>query len=172
MAAAVLALILGRMELAHSYVAEVDRVLAAAVSLFPTEQQRAQLLHDTAPAVDLPGGRGGLAEAAEEAAQLYRTDDARVAGLSDALSEAVKQVSAQAQQGGASALAIRQTAATGAQAVTAEGSAPHNLILLVSQMDDRLSAMQEQIDHTRQRFETAAQRIQAHGAEMSTIRQA
>lgn len=160
------------MELVHSYVAEVDRLLAAAVSLFPTEHQLAELRHDPVQAVDLPAGGGGMAAAAEEAAQHYRADDARAAGLSEALHDAVKQVSAQAQQDGAAALAIRQTATTDAHAVTSEGAAPHNLVLLVSQMDDRLRAMQEHIDGTRQRFEVAAQRIQTHGAEIAAVRQA
>lgn len=160
------------MELVHSYVAEVDRLLAAAVSLFPTEHQLAELHHDPVPSVELPVGGGGMAAAAEEAAQHYRADDARAAGLSEALHDAVKQVSAQARQDSASAVAIRQTATTDAQAVASEGAAPHNLVLLVSQMDDRLRAMQEQIDRTRERFEVAAQRIQAHGAEIAAVRQA
>ena len=120
------------MEPADSYAAEVNRLLAAAVSLFPTEQQPVELQRPAAPTVDLPDGGSGLATAAEQAAQGYRDDDARAAGLSEALYGAVKQASDQAQQAGASALAIRQTAATEAQAVTAEGQDPHNLVLLVS----------------------------------------
>jgi hypothetical protein len=164
-------LILDCMEFADSYVVEVDRLLAAAASLFPTEQQLAELQQHPAPAADLPEGGSGLAAAAEQAAQSYRTDDARAASLSGGLHDVVRQVSAQAQQDGASALAIRQTASAGARAVVGEGSAPHNLVLLVSHMDDRLRAMQEQLDTTRARFETAAQQIQAHGADMAAIRQ-
>ncbi len=159
------------MEPADNYAAEVNRLLAAAVSLFPTEQQLVELQRDAAPAVDLPDGHSGLAAAAEQAAQSYRNDDARATGLSDALHDAVKQASDHAQEAGASALAIRHTAATEAQAVTSEGQDPHNLVLLVSQMDDRLRAMQEHIEQARQRFETAAQRIEAHGVEMAAIRQ-
>lgn len=165
------ALILDRMEPADSYAAEVNRLLAAAVSLFPTEQQPVELQRPVAPAVDLPDGGSGLAAAAEQAAQGYRNDDARAAGLSEALHDAVKQASDQAQQAGESALAIQQTAATEAQAATSEGQDPRNLVLLVSQMDDRLRAMQEHIEHTRQGFETAAQRIEAHGLDMAAIRQ-
>jgi hypothetical protein len=159
------------MESADSYAAEVDRLLAAAVSLFPSEQQPVELQRGAAPGVDLPDGVSGLVAAAEQATQGYHHDDARAAGLSDALHDAVKQASGQAQQAGAAALAIRQTALTEAQAVTAEGHDPHNLVLLVSQMDDRLRAMQDHIEHTREGFAAAAQRIEAHGVEMAAIRQ-
>lgn len=159
------------MEPADSYTAEVNRLLAAAVSLFPSEQQPVELQRGGAPGVDLPDGVSGLAAAAEQAAQGYHNDDARAAGLSDALHDAVKQASDQAQQACAAALAIRQTALTEAQAVTAEGDDPHNLVLLVSQMDDRLRAMQDHIEDTREGFVAAAQRIEAHGVEMAAIRQ-
>ena len=158
------------MEPADSYAAEVNRLLAAAVSLFPTEQHPVELQRPAAPTVDLPDGGSGLATAAEQAAQGYRDDDVRAAGLSEALYGAVKQASDQAQQAGASAMAIRRTAATEAQAVTAEGQDPHKLVLLVSRMDDRLRAMQEHIEHTREGFAASAQRIEAHGVEMAAIR--
>ncbi|MGY4646656.1 hypothetical protein [Mycobacterium sp. URHB0021] len=161
------------MELAHGYVAEVDRILAAAVSLFPAEHQGLELRRDPAPTgADIPDGRSGLAAAAEEAAARYRSDDARATALSDALHSEVRDAVTHAQQANDSARAIRHTATTGARAVIAEGGEPHNMVLLVSQMDDRLAAMQDHIGQTRQRLLAAAQKIQAHGAEMTATRHA
>ena len=161
------------MDFAHGYVAQVDRILAAAASLFPAEGRTADLQRDSAPAVgDLPEGVSGLTAAAEEAADRYRSDDARASALSDALHSAVKEAAAHARQANESARTISQSAATGARAVLAEGTEPHNLVLLVSQMDDRLAAMQEHIDQTRQRLLAAAQKIQSHGAEMAATRPA
>ena len=156
------------MEFAHRYAAEVDRVLAAAVSIFPTSVQGAELRRDLAPAdADVPKGRSGLAAAAEEAAATYRTDDARATALSDALHGRVTDAAAHAQQGNDSARAIRQTASAGARAVIAEGGEPHHVVLLVSQMDDHLAAMQDQIGQTRQQLQAAAHGIAALGADMA-----
>jgi hypothetical protein len=161
------------MDFAHGYVGQVDRILAAAVSLFPAENQTADLQRAPAPAGgDVPESGSGLASAAEEAAGRYRSDDARASALSDALDSAVKEAAAHARQANESARTISQAATTGGRAVLAEGTEPHNLVLLVSQMDDRLAAMQEHIDQTRQRLLAAAQKIQSHGAEMAATRPA
>lgn len=156
------------MEFAHGYVAEVDRILAAAVSIFPGSAAVADLRQEPAPiGRDLPDGSSGLAAAAEGAAARYRSEDARATALNDALHSEVAEAAAHAQQANDSARAIRHTATTSARAVIAEGDEPHNMVLLVSQMDDRLAAMQEHIALTRQRLEASAQKIAAHGAEMA-----
>jgi hypothetical protein len=161
------------MDFAHSYVAEVDRVLAAAVSLFPAERAAVEVHRSPAPAgSDLPEGDSGLASGTGEAAGRYRSDDARAAALSDALRAAVQDAVAQAQEANESARAISQTAATGARAVLAEGAEPDNLVLLVSHMDDRLAAMQTHIEQTRQRLQVSAQKIEALGADMAATRSA
>lgn len=161
------------MDFAHSYVAEVDRVLAAAVSLFPAEPAAVELPRSPAPAGgDLPEGDSGLASGAGEAAGRYRSDDARAAALNDALRSAFQEAVAQAQEANESAWAISQTAATRARSVLAEGTEPHNLVLLVSQMDGRLAAMQSHIEQTRQRLQVSAQKIQALGADMAATRPA
>ncbi|WP_036424913.1 hypothetical protein [Mycolicibacterium vinylchloridicum] len=153
---------------AQSYVAQVDRILAAAVSLFPAQSDSGELQRSAAPSGgDLPEGDSGLASAAGEAAARYRSNDARAVALSDALHGSVAEAVRHAQEANESAKAISHTAATGARAVLAEGPDPHNLVLLVSQMDDRLAAMQEHIEQTRQRLQASAQKITAHGADMS-----
>ena len=160
--------ILAGMDAAQSYVAQVDRILAAAVSLFPAETHGAELQRDPAPAGrDLPDGDSGLATATGEASDRYRRDDARAVALSDALHSSVAEAVTHARQANESARAIAQTAATGARAVLAEGSDPHNLVLLVSQMDDRLAAMQDHIKQTRERLHVSAQKIAAHQAEIA-----
>ena len=111
-----------------------------------------------------------MAAAAEQAATNYRSDDARATALSEQLHGEVRDAAAHAQQANDSARAIRQTATTSARAVIAEGGEPHNMVLLVSQMDERLAAMQDQIGHTRQRLQSATQKIQAHGADMAAVR--
>jgi hypothetical protein len=153
------------MDAAQSYVAQVDRILAAAVSLFPAEEHGADLQRNPAPmGGDVPDGDSGLAAATGEASSRYRRDDARAVALSDALHSTVTEAVTHARQASASARAISHTAATSARAVLAEGSEPHNLVLLVSRMDDRLAAMQDQIAQTRQRLQVSAQKIAAHRA--------
>ena len=161
----------GGMEFAHGYVAAVDRILAAAVSIFPADPQSAEVKGDPAAlGADVPEGRSGLAAAAEEAASRYRHDDARAAALNDALHSEVIDAVSHAHQAIDAARTIRKTATTSARAVIAEGGEPHNMVLLVSQMDDRLAAMQDQIGQTRERLQAAAQRIETHGAEMAATR--
>lgn len=168
-----LRLILALMVSAHSYIAEVNRILSAAVSLFPAENSTVELRRDPAPAGgELPEGDSGLASAAEEAAGRYRSDDARATALSEALHGAVNDAATHARQANESARSISQAAATSARAVLAEGPEPHNLVLLVKQMNGRLAAMQEHVDQTRQELQAAAQKIQAHGAEMTATRRA
>lgn len=158
---------------AQSYVAQVDRTLAAAVSLFPAESHGSELQRSPAPATaGFPEGDSGLAAAAGEAAVRYRRDDARATALSDALHSSVTEAVTHARQGNESARAISHTAATGARAVLAEGTDPHNLVLLVSQMDDRLAAMQEHIERTRQRLSGSAQKIATHTMEMAQTQHA
>jgi hypothetical protein len=153
------------MDAAQSYVAQVDRILAAAVSLFPAEEHGADLQRNPAPmGGDLPDGDSGLAAAAGEASSRYRRDDSRAVALSDALHSTVTEAVTHARQASESARAISHTAATSALAVLAEGSEPHNLVLLVSRMDDRLAAMQDQIAQTRQRLQVSAQKIAGHRA--------
>ena len=153
---------------AQSYVAQLDRILAAAASLFPAESHDAELQRSSAPTGGaLPDGESGLAAAAGEASTRYRRDDARAVALSDALHSSVMEAVTHAREANVSARAISQTAATGARAVLAEGTDPHNLVLLVSQMDDRLAAMQEHIEQSRQRLPESAQKIAAHRAEMA-----
>jgi hypothetical protein len=156
------------MDAAQSYVAQVDRILTAAVSLFPAEEHGADLQRDPAPAGrDLPDGDSGLAASAGEASSRYLRHDARAVALNDALHSSVAEAITQAQQANESARAISQTAASGARAVLAEGADPHNLVLLVSQMDDRLAAMQDHIKQTRQGLHVSAQKIAAHQAEIA-----
>ncbi len=114
--------ILAGMDATQSYVAQVDRILAAAVSLFPAEAHGAELQRDPAPAGgDLPDGDSGLAAATGAASDRYRRDDARAVALSDALYSSVTEAFTHARQARESARAIAQTAATGARAVLAEG---------------------------------------------------
>ena len=147
--------------------------MAAAVSLFPVESHSAELKRSPAPMGGiLPEGDSGLAAAAGEASGRYRRDDALAVALSDALHDSVKEAITHAHQANESARAISQTAAVGARAVLAEGPDAHNLVLLVSQMDDRLAAMQQHIALTRQRLQGSAQKIAAHAAEITQTQHA
>jgi hypothetical protein len=159
------------MDVAHGYVAQVDRILTAAVSLFPAHTPTADVRRATAPTGgDIPEGGSRLAAATEEATGRYRSGDARAAALCDAVHEAVTEAAAHASRASESARTIAQAAGTRARAVLAEGSEPHNLVLLVRQMDSRLAAMQEHIDQTRQKMHASAQKIGVHAAEMAATR--
>lgn len=160
------------MGIGESYVAQVDSILAAAVSLFPdrTSTPAAELAAARVAGGDVPEGGSGLAAAAEDAAARYRSDDGRAAAVSDAFREAVRDAAAVAARAGETAHGIAQAAGAQAAAALGEGSEPHNLTQLVRQMDRRLAAMQEHIRHTREQLEASAQQITAHAAEMGTLR--
>ena len=166
--------ILAGMGIGDNYVAQVDRILATAVSLFPDRASTPAALSAPAGVAGggVPEGASGMAAAAEDAAARYRSDDARAAALSDAFQEAVRDAAAIATRAGETARGIARAA--GAQAIVALGERPepHDLTQLVRKMDGRLAAMQEHIRHTRQQLEVSAQQITARGAEMAALRQA
>lgn len=159
------------MESVNSYAAEVDRLLAAAVSVFPADPPALiEVRHDSVVPATAPGGVSGLADAVSGAAGDYHSADARASGTSDRLHDVLEEVAAQLRRDAAAASDIRHTAAAGAQAIVGEGQAPHNLVLLVTEMDGRVAAMQEQIELTQQRLAAAAQGIQEQGAQLAVIR--
>jgi hypothetical protein len=157
------------MDLVRSYAKQVDRVLAAACTLFPGAEVIAQLEDAPAPTVIPPEGRGGLAAGAHSAASSYRTKNARAGAVTADLRGAAGEAAAAARQGAQAAAAIRQTAATDAVAITAATHSPEGVVLLVARMDERLAAMQDQISATRSRLESAAERVASHGQELTGI---
>ncbi|KKE98394.1 hypothetical protein WN67_29495 [Mycolicibacterium obuense] len=166
--------ILAGMGIGNSYVAQVDRILAAAVSLFPDQNSApaTEPAEARAAGEEIPEGGSGLAAAAEDAAARYRSDDARAAALSDAFREAVRDAATIATRAGETAQGIARAACAQAEVALGERPEPHNLTQLVRQMDGRLAAMQEHIRYTRQQLEVSAQQINAHAAEMAALRQA
>lgn len=155
-----------------SYLNRMDGLLTAGCGLFPTgtAEPRAVLHAATADIeVPEPPEGGGLAEATRAAAAEYRSAGKRVTALADAIREATNEAAAEGQRGRAAATVIRATARTRAAAITGVTQTPDGLGLLVSTMDERLAAMQSQIDASRRRLQNAADQIRQHSQELATV---
>lgn len=110
-----------------------------------------------------------MAGAAEEAAAGYREASARVAALTDAIRDEASTAAVEGQQAGAAANGIRDTARSQAGAITPATHSPEGLALLVSTMDDRLAAMQNHLESTRERMRASAARIGQHSVELAAV---
>ena len=110
-----------------AYVAQVDRVLAAGQGLFPASTG--------------PGSVG--------AGEDYRQSWRGVAALDAHTNGGAADGKAENERGQAGATGVRQTAQSQAAAIAPATGSPAGVKLLVSSMDERLAAMQREIDTTK-----------------------
>src|SRR4051794_19105833 len=102
------------------YLAYTDRVLAAALAVFPDDGERvpASGLGGPWPQPSPPEGASALAGATEGAAAGYQKADARIAALAAAIDESAVTAVEDGQQALAAAAGIRETARTRAAGIT------------------------------------------------------
>lgn len=129
-----------------AYIAQVDRLLAAAEGLFPAPRPDPAAVAGHVPTAPVPQADSGLAKGARTAAHGYQHRWNDVSTLDHQTDRAAWQGSAQAQNGRAAATALRRDAAVTAAAVAPATGSPSGLPVLVSSMDDRLAAIQRHID--------------------------
>lgn len=150
---------------AQDYVAQIDRLLAAAGAVFPDPSQRPELPAWEAPTVEPPpAGGGGLAERAAESADTYSRMVSEAATQDAAVRETLAAMIDAVQRGSRDMEAIRDAARSQAAGILPEksdGKAPEELKLLTETMDERLGAAQTVIASTRAALEQAAQKLRA-----------
>ncbi|MEX3772003.1 hypothetical protein ABFW14_34465 [Mycolicibacterium fortuitum] len=150
---------------AQDYVAQIDRLLAAAGAVFPDPSQRPELPAWEGPTLEPPpDGGGGLAERATESADTYNRMVSEAATQDAAVRETLAAMIDAVQRGSRDMEALRDAARTQAAAILPEksdGKAPEELKLLTETMDERLGAAQTVIASTRVALEQAAQRLRA-----------
>src|SRR6476620_9223190 len=127
------------------YLAHTDRVLAAALAVFPDDGEPVPSsgLGGQWPQRSPPEGASALDGATEGAAAGNQNARARIAALTAAIDESAATAVEDGQQAGAAAAGIRDTARTRAAGITPETDTPEGMVLLVSNMDERASAMQQ-----------------------------
>ncbi|TXH20424.1 MAG: NlpC/P60 family protein [Mycobacterium sp.] len=108
---------------------------------------------------EAPPGASAMSVGSGNAAQDYRGNWAKVAGLDDDASATAGAGEANGQQGRTGATGVRQTAQTAAAAIAPATGNPAGVKMLVSTMDDRLADMQRQIDTTKAQNKLLAARL-------------
>lgn len=153
------------------YLAQSDRLLAAACALFPVDRVvPAVEVEGDWPEPAFPEGMSGLVGAAEQASTGYRQAGVRVAELTAALNEAVTAAAQDGERAGAAAAGIREAARSQGTALRPATDTPEGVGLLVASMDERLAAMQEHIVATREQMRASAERIRQCAVELAAVR--
>jgi len=141
-----------------AYVAQVDRVLGAGQALYqgPTSRTNISSTEPTTPAAPV---KSGLGQGVSATIDHYRHQWRGITAL-DADSDGTAVSGSNEQQRGSSAsTAVRDTARAQAAAIAPAARSPGGVKLLVSNMDERLAAMQRQIDTTKAQNRLLATRL-------------
>lgn len=155
---------------AQDYVAQIDRLLAAAGAVFPDASQRPELPAWEAPTIEAPPAGGGvLAGRTTELTETYTRMVAEAATRDSAIRETLATMIDAVQRGSRDMEAIRAAARAEAAGILPEksgdGKASERLKLLTETMDERLGAAQAVIAATRAELEQAAQKLRAINAD-------
>jgi hypothetical protein len=153
------------------YLAYTERVLAAALAVFPDgEPVSTAALGGQWPQPSPPEGASGLGGATERAAAGYQRAGGRIAELTAAIDAAATAAVDDGRRARAVAAGIRETARTRAAGISPETDAPEAMVLLVQSLDERLASMQQHISAVREQMRANAERIRQHGVELAAVR--
>jgi len=144
----------------NAYTAQVDRVLGAGQGLFAAAAG-VEIGGAVTSAPDSPGLTGDVNEAAER----YRRGSAGLSQLDADTTAAAHEGRDEAQRGHAAATAAMETAHAQAAAITGTSGSPAGVRLLVSRMDERLAAIQNQIADTQATNRVLALRLRQVAAQ-------
>jgi len=142
-----------------AYVAQVDRVLSAGVGLFPEFGGGSGRVDGGGPVVPGAPSGGRLQAGVEGAAGSYRQGWSGVSGLDAATNTAAADGRSAGEQGRGGAAGVRDSARSQAAAIAPATGTPAGSRLMVSTMDERLAAMQQQIDTTKAQNKLLAARL-------------
>ena len=151
-----------------AYVAQVDRVLAAGQGLFPASTGPGPVGGGGEPAVPPAPSRSGLNVGVSGAGEDYRQSWRGVAALDARTNGGAADSRAENERGLAGATGVRQTAQSQAAAIAPATGSPAGVKLLVSSMDERLAAMQREIDTTKAQNRLLATRLRQIAAAYRT----
>ena len=141
------------------YIAQVDLALAAGQRLFPASGLGLGGIRFEEPSVANAPSDSRLTTGVRAAGDGYNRRLATASGLDEQATAASNQGSSQARAGLAGANGVRQSAATAAATIAPVTGSPAGVKALVSSMDERLAAMQRQIDVTRSENQVLGTRL-------------
>ena len=141
-----------------AYVAQVDRVLAAAQGVFPAAGGPGSVMTQ-GPGVPAAPADSGLGAGAANAGEGYKRTWGTVTELDDQTNGTSATGAAEGQNGRTGATGVRQSAASAAAAIAPATGSPSGVKTLVTSMDDRLAAMQRQLDTTKAQNQLLATRM-------------
>ena len=141
-----------------AYIAQVDRVLAAAQGVFPAAGGPGSVLSQ-GPGVPAAPADSALGVGAGSAGDGYKRTWGTVTGLDAQTNGTSAAGSAEGQNGRTGATGVRQSAASAAAAIAPATGSPAGVKTLVTSMDDRLAAMQRQLDTTKAQNQLLATRM-------------
>ena len=150
-----------------AYVAQVDRVLAAGQGLFPASTGPGSV-GGGEPGLPPPPPKSGLNVGVSGAGEDYRQSWRGVAALDVQTNGGAADGKAENERGQAGATGVRQTAQSQAAAIAPATGSPAGVKLLVSSMDERLAAMQREIDTTKAQNRLLATRLRQIAAAYRT----
>ncbi|WP_133060199.1 hypothetical protein [Mycolicibacterium wolinskyi] len=139
--------------------AQVDRVLSAGVGLFPEFGGGSGRVDGGGPVVPGAPSGGRLQTGVEGAAGSYRQGWTGVSGLDADTNTAAADGRSAGEQGRGGASGVRDSARSQAAAIAPATGTPAGSRLMVSTMDERLAAMQQQIDTTKAQNKLVAARV-------------
>ena len=151
-----------------AYVARVDRVLAAGQGLFPASTGPGSVGGGGEPGLPPPPPKSGLNVGVTGAGEDYRQSWRGVAALDVQTNGGAADGKAENERGQAGATGVRQTAQSQAAAIAPATGSPAGVKLLVSSMDERLAAMQREIDTTKAQNRLLATRLRQIAAAYRT----
>ncbi|ULN44718.1 lytic transglycosylase (plasmid) [Mycolicibacterium crocinum] len=141
-----------------AYIAQVDRVLASAQGVFPTAGGPGSV-QSQGPGVPAAPADSALSTGAGNAGDGYKRTWGTVTGLDAQTNGTSTAGAAEGQNGRAGATGVRQSAASAAAAIAPATGSPAGVKTLVTSMDDRLAAMQRQIESTKAQNQLLATRM-------------
>ena len=141
-----------------AYVAQVDRVLASAEGVFPAAGGPGSV-SSQGPGVPAAPADSALSAGAGNAGDGYKRTWGTVTGLDVQTNGTSAAGAAEGQNGRAGATGVRQSAASAAAAIAPATGSPAGVKTLVTSMDDRMAAMQRQIESTKAQNRLLATRM-------------
>jgi hypothetical protein len=142
-----------------AYVAHVDRLLAAGQSLFATSTGRANVSGTDQQSIPSPPSKGGLSFGVTGIREDYQQKWHTVTALDADTDGQGSAGRSENKRAGAAATAVRDTARAQADAIAPSARSPAGARVLVSSMDERLTAMQREIDTAKAQQRLLATRL-------------
>jgi cell wall-associated NlpC family hydrolase len=141
-----------------AYVAQVDRVLGSGQALYTAPTGPAGVASDE-PTVPPAPAKSGLNLAVTGAIDHYGQHWRGITALDAENNGTAGTGSTERQRGSAASTGVRETARSQATAIAPASGSPAGVKLLVSSMDERLAAMQRQLDTTKAQNNVLATRL-------------